>query len=1502
MRLQAQKLKVYLRRPILGLVSTVFVLLAVGGSLYISDRHADAATNSTINFQARLMNNSGSIVSDGYYNVEFKVYDVSSGGSALWTETYYDSNGVTAGNDNRVRVANGYLTVSLGSQTAFPGTINWDQQLWITMNIGGTTQTATPTWDGEMSPRLQLTAVPYAFRAGQLARQTGSNTAVLQLANSFGQSTTITLPDPGASTATVCYQNAVSCGFAAGSASSYIQNQNASPQSSSNFWISGVGRADTALQGPAIRPASNGTTAIQFQNAAGSSTAMSVDTTNNRVSIGNGGTAFAPQQALDVIGSVQVRDAATAAKSYRLRTSGADLDFESAGSKLYISNWTNADYTGTQRTYLVLENSANMVQAIGAWHFRTAADGTTRHLIDGSAGTSVIFNQNGEGTNFSVLGDTDTNLLFVQGSTDRVGIGTNTPAYKLDVAGTFGASGNVTIGGATLMQNTATNALSVKNATGSATALHVDTSNLYVGVGTAAPSRPLHVSANNALTNAPSLLVEQAGSGDASIEFKDASGRRFFAGIDRSGGSSFRIASSTSAGTPFTAGFGTLDNYAGSTSGEAGTAWATRVTTGSGQTGTLSSVTTYVVDIGASPGMQVALYSDNGSGTAPSTLIATSGAINLTGNSWNTLPISASVTQNTTYWLVIQVEGGSTELPTIGSTGSTRRHYTGVTYGVWNNPPSGSSTTSTNVSPIYMTGTFAGAVDTFGGVNLFTLTDSGATTFQNSTNSTNAFQIQNASGTNLLNVNTSTSTLTLGTSAGSSSGLVVINTPTFTTASTQSCGSNCTITQANVDGNGAVIVNATATGLTLTLPDPTLTTAGRIVYVTAANGSNDFTLAVNGGGTGNQIAMRQNTTATMIWNGSDWTAAGASSSTTLQSAYDSTLSSAGGAEIVLNNSATSDGLTIRNNASNPIMGAILETQTSIGSNLFSVNNNATEYASNGGAETAGASSSTFPSNTWSAAPGGGTITRNTTAANNATGQASVSVVTTATTGHGARDRLSAALTANLQYTVSFTVRGTSSFTTLDTVYSRDGTNTSTTACATGSTVTTAIWKRVTCTFTAPSSGITSSNEIFIRQSDATARTFYIDNLSVTVNASANHAADGSVDSALGTNWTAYDADGGAGTTNLTRDTSVIFDTSGSVADVTTAAANLGMRNNMVITPQVNTQYLVTFYARSTNTFNDIRVGFLPAGGSSTPVTAQLCTDYNTQSVSTTGWTKITCIITTPSSGITDPDLVIYQPTGTARTFYVDALSITLNTNTASNVQVGGGSKGGPATLFTLDRSSGAPIADNNEAYLGSMYYDTTSGRIQCYEADGWGACGAAPDNIVNLNPEYAGAVLNGTGVGTMSADFCSNDTALTINSTLCSTGQARNFYKWTSPQATLQTYSVYVTYQLPATFNGFSSDDTVQLVARADSTSDAAVTYEMFKSTGSAVTRCGTGETTVVTSANTWQTVGINGNEATGCSFSSSSAGNFIIFKINVKARNTASAYVSTLSFTTTGR
>jgi hypothetical protein len=54
--------------------------------------------------------------------------------------------------------------------------------------------------------------------------------------------------------------------------------------------------------------------------------------------------------------------------------------------------------------------------------------------------TAVVVNESGADVDFRVEGDTDANLLFVDASADRVGIGTSSPASKLNVSSTAGAT------------------------------------------------------------------------------------------------------------------------------------------------------------------------------------------------------------------------------------------------------------------------------------------------------------------------------------------------------------------------------------------------------------------------------------------------------------------------------------------------------------------------------------------------------------------------------------------------------------------------------------------------------------------------------------------------------------------------------------------------------------------------------------------------------------------------------------------------------------------------------------------------------------------------------------------------------------------------------------------------------------------------------------------------------------------------------------------------------
>src|SRR5579872_2900304 len=97
----------------------LFFLLGLIGLLLVSSSiHAQggsAGIYKTINFQGKVVNTNGTNVTDGTYSFVFKIYDVSSAGSALWTET-----------QSSVTVTSGVFSVALGSVTAFGSSINFD--------------------------------------------------------------------------------------------------------------------------------------------------------------------------------------------------------------------------------------------------------------------------------------------------------------------------------------------------------------------------------------------------------------------------------------------------------------------------------------------------------------------------------------------------------------------------------------------------------------------------------------------------------------------------------------------------------------------------------------------------------------------------------------------------------------------------------------------------------------------------------------------------------------------------------------------------------------------------------------------------------------------------------------------------------------------------------------------------------------------------------------------------------------------------------------------------------------------------------------------------------------------------------------------------------------------------------------------------------------------------------------------------------------------------------
>lgn len=95
-----------------------------------------------MNYQGRLTNGSGQVVSDGNYSVRFTLYDAATIGTVLWAETL------------SVNVASGLFTVEFGHVHPLSASLFSVSDRWLGVAVG---------LDPELTPRTRLTSVAYAF-------------------------------------------------------------------------------------------------------------------------------------------------------------------------------------------------------------------------------------------------------------------------------------------------------------------------------------------------------------------------------------------------------------------------------------------------------------------------------------------------------------------------------------------------------------------------------------------------------------------------------------------------------------------------------------------------------------------------------------------------------------------------------------------------------------------------------------------------------------------------------------------------------------------------------------------------------------------------------------------------------------------------------------------------------------------------------------------------------------------------------------------------------------------------------------------------------------------------------------------------------------------------------------------------------------------------------------------------------------------------------------------
>jgi hypothetical protein len=145
-----------LRRGLAAAFIMVLVALAVATS------YAQQGIPKKVTYQGVLIDTTGIPVCDSVWNVDLSIYSTAAGGTALW---------------NTVTTSGGVFSVVLGDKT--PLTISFDQHLWIGTSINN---------QPELTPRVFLTAVPYALNALNAKSAEIASAVTPQVADSIRQS------------------------------------------------------------------------------------------------------------------------------------------------------------------------------------------------------------------------------------------------------------------------------------------------------------------------------------------------------------------------------------------------------------------------------------------------------------------------------------------------------------------------------------------------------------------------------------------------------------------------------------------------------------------------------------------------------------------------------------------------------------------------------------------------------------------------------------------------------------------------------------------------------------------------------------------------------------------------------------------------------------------------------------------------------------------------------------------------------------------------------------------------------------------------------------------------------------------------------------------------------------------------------------------------------------------------------------------------------------------
>jgi hypothetical protein len=448
---------------------------------------------------------------------------------------------------------------------------------------------------------------------------------------------------------------------------------------------------------------------------------------------------------------------------------------------------------------------------------------------------------------------------------------------------------------------------------------------------------------------------------------------------------------------------------------------------------------------------------------------------------------------------------------------------------------------------------------------------------------------------------------------------------------------------------------------------------------------------------------------------------------------------------------------------------------------------------------------------------GTTLSRNTTLANVYYGAGSIQGVNTATANAGFNYPL--VLSPSTAYKLTVMVKATNSGSAL-LGYAADG-STEATYVSNSTSIGTS-WTRIQVSFTTPAT-VNGGAYIFIKQTDATARTMYVDGM----NASSQTNAYGMAftESAVSVNNT----------------TSLIV---GAMPDG--SPTNVDANLFVLQAPSSNG---LTVRGNSTYDLLSPVIFDVQDGNGTSIINATQSAGRNVNiNGGSAFWDTSAVRLYTAENGARGLDIygTTSQTGDLLRIGDFDGVT-TWRSKTKFNANgdliIGGTSSAGSSNALQVQNASAGVIL-NVSTSTGDVVIGNSGNTVTINASGGITAAGTArKTKSIALHPEFGNSVLYGdatNNTGTMTSGYDSTN--------------RRNFYKWTTSQVTNQDYDVVLQVPLPADFGAWNATNPVSVDTYTTNTTNGTLSIGMLGTNGGA-TGCTVGTTMVTPSTtSTWET------------------------------------------------